>query len=321
MIVCRPSSPPPAPARQSAPSIVGRAMRDDFAVVSSHYNFAGFSAPRRNLHRWQRQMARDRVRTYGTELVLAGQTPQTAGWPGWRQIAVGPASVLSQKEALVNAAVCRLPRGIGMFAEVDADLQFDEADWIDRTIAMLQLHPCGQPFAEAVWTGHEGEVELVRASAAAAGFGTSPWLGHPGFSWAFRRDFFKAVDGWYDAAILGGADLLWSLSVLGGDIDPVAAAVRVGLGAEPDGYLAHHARVRECLGGHRPGHAEGRVWHEYHGSRSDRRYGQRPQIMEGLVPSRHLRHRADGVLEWTPKAPAEMRERVAGYFASRKEDA
>lgn len=294
-------------------------MRDDFAVVSSHYNFAGFASPRRNLHRFLRQMAKDGIPTYGVELHLAGQTPQTTGHPGWRQVEVGPDSVLSQKEALVNAAVRSMPDGIERFAEVDADLWFDNPRWVDDTLEMLERHPCGQPFGEAVWTGRDGEVELVRASAAAAGLGLDPWLGHPGFSWAFRRQFFETVGGWYDRAILGGADLLWAAAAIGG-ATPGEVAQRVGIGADPSGYLAYYDLVVSTLGESRPGFTEGRVWHEFHGSRSDRRYGQRPRIMEGMDPGRHLRLRPDGVLEWTADAPAELRRRVAGYFATRKED-
>ena len=307
----------PIHAPRAAP-IVGRAFRDDIAVVSSHYNFANFRAPRRNLHRWQRQMTRDRLRTFGIELYQKGQTPQTTGWAGWRQILVGPASVVWQKEALINAAVRDLPAAVKNFVEVDADLMFDDPNWAGATLDMLKRHPCGQPFASAVWTGSEGEIELERPSACAGGFKLNPWAGHPGFSWAFRREFFESVGGWYDFGILGGADLLWANAALGGD-DPADAARRIGLGDDP-AYAVYHANVRRALGNTTPGFAPGIVFHEYHGSRHDRGYNERAETLKHLDPSKHLRHRPDGPLEWTKAAPRALRERVAAYFASRKED-
>jgi hypothetical protein len=264
-------------------------------------------------------MLRDGIPTFGVELLLKGQPAQTAGHPGWRQVPVGPESILWQKEALVNEAARTLPDKFTRFAEVDADLWFESASWVEDTLSMLDRHPCGQPFEVAAWTGPVGEVELERPSASAAGLGVSPWLGHPGFSWAFRRDFFEAVGGFYDLPILGGADLLWGRAVIGGPAPVAEVLRRVGLSVD-EGYMDFFSRAQRAMEGHTVGTTPGRVWHEYHGTRQARGYSERAKILENFIPTLHVERAASGQLTWTDAAPEELRSRIAAYFETRKED-
>lgn len=289
------------------------------AVVTSHYNFSGFSAPRRNLHRFLRQMGRDGIPVYGTELFLKGQQPQTKGVPGWRQHRVTSAAILWQKERLVNLAVERLPREFEFVAEVDADLWFDRPRWAEGVVEMLESHPLGQPFERAVWTGPEGEAETERQSAAKAGFRMEPWLGHTGFSWAFRRDFFEAVGGFFDLALLGGGDLLWSSAALNETVDYAGLVKRTGLGSDAC-FRPWVENFKHALGGDRPGHVAGSVWHEYHGSRKNRRYNERAEILRDFDPLSDVERHPNGWLQWSATADRGMMQRVANYFAGRRED-
>lgn len=317
------------------PSIVGlsKPLRDDFAVVSSHYNFVGYEAPKRNLRRFIRQMERDGVMVYGTEIFLQGHHPTTTEFPGWVQIQVDEDSIMFQKEALVNATINRLTDNYQMLAEVDADIWFDRPDWPDLTMDMLVDTPVGQPFSQAAWTGREGNIILVRDSATKVGFSTNPWLGHSGFTWAMTRDFFNSTGGFYDKAILGGSDLLWS-SVICGTLTPKdsaaglldttesdsSAARHVGLGHRWEHWADHANRIRQSLGSRRPGWISANIWHEYHGSRKKRYYTQRRARLEGFDPATHVELTEDGVLRWTESAPEDLKRRVSEYFALREED-
>ena len=56
----------------------------DICVVTTHFNFANFKAPVRNLFRFVAQCKKDKIPCYGIELYL--NEPETKGLDNWIQI-------------------------------------------------------------------------------------------------------------------------------------------------------------------------------------------------------------------------------------------
>jgi hypothetical protein len=286
--------------------------RDGLAVVTCHYNFAGFDAPVRNLLRFLRQMDSQGVPVYGLEMVLEGETSLMAGMPRWSVVEIDDRHRLWQKEAAMNAVVATLPPSVRAVALVDADLHFEELDW-----GSLAMAPALQPFSEAVWTDQRGLVELVRRDAATGGL-DAVWATHPGFAWVIRRDFWTRGPGLYPWCVTGSGDAVLAAGLLGEDAPGHGAQAA---GPRNLGLLQEWLdAARLWMDGARPGNLPGRIWHEWHGSRADRRYVERHSINAQIDAGKHLELDESGLLRWTAAAPKAVRKKVAAYFSQRKED-
>lgn len=305
--VLSPTAPPEAP----------------LAVIACHFNWAGFERPRQNLRRFLREMDRDGIPVYGVEMVLPDQTPVLSANPRWRVIEADPRRhVLFQKEAALNLAATLVPAGVSCLAAVDADLRFERRDWVELSLAALEQVPVIQPFREAVWTDREGGVELRREAAARRGL-PADWSAHPGFAWVFRRDFFTSGPGLYPWCVTGAGDVVLAAGLIGLDNTELPRGGILGIGKKnlDNGIASDWFRAAlDWMGGARPGWIEGQVWHEWHGSRQDRRYLERHRLMERVEVGRHLRLGKDGLAAWTSRATEAMRAAGLEHFRERKED-
>jgi hypothetical protein len=84
--------------------------------------------------------------------------------------------------------------------------------------------------------------------------------------------------------------------------------------------LAWQERCRKQMRG-KIGYVNNLLLHYWHGSRKDRGYGTRWQILvdHQFDPAVDLRTDAQGLLELTDGKPA-LRDAIRGYFSSRNED-
>jgi hypothetical protein len=72
----------------------------------------------------------------------------------------------------------------------------------------------------------------------------------------------------------------------------------------------------------RLGYVPGVIRHYFHGSKKNRRYNDRWQILlkHNYQPTIHITHDEDGILIPTQTCPKEMLEQILEYFAERNED-
>jgi hypothetical protein len=142
--------------------------------------------------------------------------------------------------------------------------------------------------------------------------------GHPGFAWAFRREFFREHGGLYPYCVCGHGDIVNSTGFYGLQLRDI----QKGFGSDPDALWHWEAWRDTVLNWTRRqvGSVTGTVYHEWHGSRDDRAYAQRIQMIEGLKPDRDLEFDGSGLLRWTDDADPALMISVAEYFKSRNED-
>lgn len=289
------------------------------AVVTCHFNWAGFNSPVRNLRRFMRQMEADGVSVYGIELYLHGTNPQMSGASSnWRSIAVNERNMMFQKEVLIDKAVRELiPRGFDYIAAIDADVEFTNRNWVSESIAELQNFKIIQPFERCFWTDERGRLEKMREACTKVGL-DSTWRGHPGFAWAMRRDFFNLV-GMYPFGVLGSGDTVTASAILGQSIfGPTVAGV--GTAQNTNGVIEGFMKKMFAYNGGRCGWIKGDLIHEWHGNYKNRRYSDRAPMAEPLDVHRDLFMNPQGILEWTASAPASIVNNVKEYFDLRKED-
>lgn len=317
----RSADPASSGSRQDDRALFPRAhTRGRIAVVACHFNWGDYRRPALNLLRFLRQMDRDGIPVYGIEAVKPGGRPLLEENRRWQTVQVTRRGILWQKEALLNAAAKLVPRHIPFIAAIDPDVWFDNPDWVNDSAAMLNDHPVIQPFETAVWTDESGESELARHSAASQGL-DERWNGHPGFAWVFRRDFFDRV-GFYPFSASGAGDTVLASSLMGlwrrGFSTPRMSVGKLNL--ESGVFREWDRRCRDWLNGKKPGSIAGTLWHEWHGTRQNRKYQDRHKLIENMDVLRDLRIRDEGWLEWTEQADRRMVVGLSNYFQHRKED-
>lgn len=290
----------------------------ELAVITAHFNWSGYRRPVANLLRFLREMDYCGIPVYGMELYRSGTEPLMARNHRWLCLEVGPDQILWQKEPMLNRIVREIPRHIRAIAAVDADIHFSNPRWAELSVRALETTPAIQPFSEAVWGDERGRAELVRVCSARHGLSTA-WNTHPGFAWAFRREFFDAV-GFYPWSVTGAGDTVTATGLLGierfSSTDKAIGDLNLANGVA-DEWIA---RAQDFMGGKSAGWIDGQVWHEWHGTRRDRQYVHRHVIMDQIDAREHVRLNADGILEWTDQAPKDARAALAHYFDTRRED-
>lgn len=297
-----------------------KANKHPVAVLCTHFNFAGFSEPRRNLMRFLLQCRSLGITVYGIEICLQGTLPVTAGIPGWWVEYVTERGILWQKEAAINELARRVPDHCQILAWVDTDLWFEHSSWPQELLKAIE---CGahvvQLFKQAHWMERGGEVRLTRPGIVAA---NGDREGHPGFAWAARRDFWTTGGGLYDLSLAGSGDWIAAAAFLGVPLETYSHTMLTALGhqqkASRENYATWLRRVQKWSVG-QPGYIETNVWHEWHGDRGTRQYVGRRELMKSFDPA-YIKKTHGGMLEWSDDAPAQICEKISSYFMSRKED-
>lgn len=219
-----------------------------------------------------------------------------------------------QKERLINIAIERSTAD--KVAWVDADLIFNNPNWIDQANEKLDSVNIVQLFAYHEMLGKDGKPDDF-----APGYvyhqGTNLKVPHarPGGAWAARREVFP--DGLPDDHILGSADALlvyamygiWNGYLLG----------KMSPGWRRD-FLLRGLGDNQRIAG-KIDYVDGIVRHLYHGHRANRQYVERMSILTDnhYNPSDDIEIDNNGLWSWCTNKP-KLHEAVRQYFHDRKED-
>ena len=240
------------------------------------------------------------------------------------------ASVLWQKERLLNLVLDRLPPSCRKIAWIDADVLFENPAWHIDCSQLLDRYNVAQLFDTAVWLprGHaeyRGEGQswpsfcckyLAKPECLGQG-----WLqhGHTGFAWAARRETLESC-GFFDLCLTGSADHLMSHGFVG-DVRSRCIEALIGLDTPLHRHYVSWARRAYRASGAKLGFLPGRVLHLWHGDFDGRNYHQHSQEFRSLHfnPSTDVRLASNGCWEWTGANPAVQRW-ASALFADRKED-
>ena len=281
-----------------------------FGVVACHFNPAGFQRPVKNYYRFRNQIG---VPVRVVELSFNGRFID----PDAIQILGDPQkSAVWQKERLINIALDSLPDNVDRVAWLDADILFQNENWLNDTIEALDRFQVVQMFETAHDLDATGKI-INSTPSVGWGFdrGVSDYL-HSGFGWAARRDVVQ--NGLFDVDIFGNADALIADSFTGrfdSFVFTETTPPRLRLSALKWGADAFRAVLGNV------GHVPGDLLHLYHGQLKNRQYIERSKIgfENDFDPETDIQINDDGVLEWTDANPA-LKTEFENYFARRKED-
>jgi len=246
-------------------------------------------------------------------------------------------SVLWQKERLLNIALGHLDAGCRKVAWLDADVLFENADWVVETDRLLDEYPVVQPFhiAYLLPKGHTSPEK---------GYGYGPkegqWMygmayvmsrindrrralkryedsGHCGLAWAARRDLLER-HGFYDRRIDGGGDLSMSHAMYE-NIDTWKHSHWEG-DSLSQALLDDIVRWGRAFGSDvqgKVGYVPGSVLHLWHGNWADRQYGARARWLAqyGFDPATDIAEDEAGCWRWASEKP-ELHRRYEALFAA-----
>jgi len=230
---------------------------------------------------------------------------------------------LWHKENMINIGVKKLlPPEWKAFAWIDADIEFDSPTWALDTLKVLNGYKdIVQLFSHAVDMDNRGYTLNTFSS---FGYNYEMWkkyissgldYWHPGFAWACTRKAYEKMQGIYDVSILGSGDQNMCFSFI------FNASKSLNKNVHPD-YLKSLEEFQQRSSNLRLGYIPGVIRHFYHGSKKNRKYNERWQILvkHQYSPKKHITRNEDGLLVPTPECPPELLNDIMHYFCERNED-
>lgn len=227
------------------------------------------------------------------------------------------------KENMINLGVkYLLPKDYKAFAWIDADVEFENNTWAMDTLKILNgSKDIVQLFSHCVDLSNNNTnlnifnsfgYSLCNNKAYSSKSGDY-W--HPGYAWAITRKAYEKIGGLYDKGVLGSGDQIIALSL----INKVMYAMNVDYSDDYIHSMMEYQRKARLL---RLGYIPGVIKHYWHGTKQNRGYTNRWQILikHKYSPKDHLQYDSVGLLVPTQDFNEEFKNDIMNYFASRKED-
>jgi hypothetical protein len=217
------------------------------------------------------------------------------------------------KENLVDVIEPQLPAVYNKICMLDADIFFGKPDWYTQTSRLLDTCDICQPFTAAIWMHPDYTEYRRRTHCLGSSLPVIDWLReHPGFVWAFRRDWYKTFTYRHIPICTTGGDTILHDLVKGRQMSVYKY------------YKKYYNTVGQSV---RYDWLEGDIYHLNHGSYDKRMYPNYVEdvrkLLDGFgypMPSDAVYHRDDGILEWKDNCRQAINEFNTAYFLSREED-
>jgi hypothetical protein len=264
-----------------------------------------------------------------------GERPLECAEPGHpRHIIFRTDQELWHKEAMINAAVARLPHDWKYCAWVDADVTFVNPDWVHETMQQLQHYKIVQMFTHAIDLGPNGEPidnfeswgysyllgntrggpPKIGGVHRAGGYHGKYW--HPGFGWAYRREAWNTLGGMLDINIIGGADHQMAYGLIGRIAETIPNHAHPNYVESIKNWGRHASLLKKDVGA-----VPNTLLHHWHGRKVSRGYHDRWKIIttNKFDPLIDIRHDWQGMWSLSGNKP-KMRDELRAYFRQRNED-
>ena len=295
----------------------------DTAVLIAFYNPAGFRRIVNNLLYVVKCMKDKNIPCFIIECVFNNRPQEIAE----ADMVVHSNSYLFYKEQLINKLETIIPEKYTKLVALDADVIFDSPDWLDQVSASLEQYDIVQPFVKACWLTEDNSRIYSCKNSYGYAFKNKIALTrnnlhsfHTGFAWAFRRDIFRKLGGFYSYAILGGGDMFFMFNFYGKTIPDfwMRQYNKGGTTLCTRRWGEYNERFREV----NPslGYTNISVVHLFHGLNKNRKYSSRYDILNSV---HHMEWdelftiNEDGLTEF--KNPR-LQKLTLRYFKERNED-
>lgn len=265
----------------------------------------------------------ENVNIYVVELIYNGQEFVVTDSNNKNHLQLKTDTPLWHKENMINLGVkYLLPKDYKAFAWIDTDIEFENNYWALDTLKILNgTKDVVQLFSHCVDMNNDyTNLNLFN------GFGYSfnkkkkysnknsdYW--HPGYAWAITRKAYEKIGGIYEVGVLGSGDNIMALSF----INKTEYNINQKYNVDYKNSIIEYQKKAKYL---RLGYTPGVIRHHYHGSKKNRKYMERCQLLikHNFSPKEHLTYDEKGIMIPSEKFNNEFKEDIMKYFRERKED-
>jgi hypothetical protein len=293
----------------------------DTAVLLAFYNPVPFKRILRNMLYIIQCLKEKNIPYFVIECVFKHAEPQIPH----ATLVVRSNSYMFYKEQLLNKLEKVVPEKYTKLVCMDGDIMFDTPDWVDQVSVSLDKHDIIQPFAQACWLTPDNTKIRSKKPSYAVGIvedrlksPRSIHLFHPGFAWAFKRDVFHKIGGFFDRAVVGNGDMLFVFNFFKDAVPDFWIRDVLQTKFILDTWPAYHAKIKEV--NPKIGFLTNKALHLFHGVRQNRQYTTRYKSVSHMLTGtwdEQIIVNADGLFEF--KNP-ELSNGVLEYFKRRNED-
>jgi hypothetical protein len=234
---------------------------------------------------------------------------------------------LWHKENMINLGVKHLlPDDWKSFAWIDADIEFLDDDWANKTLKLLTKYDVVQLFSECHLLNYNNNVYSIKKSflydytnnGCKIDFKKPKTDWHPGFGCAITRKTYENINGFFDRTIIGGGDTVILFAIF--KITNIY-----------NDTLQHSKYFRESISNYQNNIINNNfnitflpviIRHYWHGQLKNRKYVERTQILKNnnFNPETYLTYNADGVIIPTKECSQKLLNDIMTYFIERDED-
>lgn len=307
--------------------------------IATYFNPSGYESRHNNYLKFRRKCHAQGLPLITVEVVPeSGKAKLEVGRDAERLIHKTSSALIWHKERLLNIGLEALPDQCRYVAWLDADIVFEDDDWVERSIAELERHRVIQPFEKVIRlprgkspeqfpsylidsrirrgrrTGNYTPSFCARYSAGKPVSG-----GTTGYAWGARRSLIEK-HGFYDRCILGGADRELALAFAYRSDAVPHSELRIRSAKLRRHIASWRDAVYSDVGGD-ISFLKGTIYHLWHGDIEHRNYEKRQEILEqnDFDPENDIELDENGCWRFAPHAER-LRLDVADYLASRRED-
>jgi hypothetical protein len=230
---------------------------------------------------------------------------------------------LWHKENMINIGIRQLlPPDWKAVAWIDSDIDFENHSWAIDCLKILNgCRDIVQLFSHALDMDTQQEVMNIFNSFSFKYEREMPYnhkpnnYWHPGYAWACNRTAFERMGGLFDLGILGSGDHIMSFCFTHRGILSIISDFHPEY---KQAVLDYQQKVKSL----RLGYVPGVIRHFFHGSKINRKYIERNQILlkYSWRPSMVTRD-SNGLLQPKPVFfPVEFQSEIMNYFLQRNED-
>jgi len=221
-------------------------------------------------------------------------------------------SFMFHKERMCRILETKIPSKYKKLLFIDGDVLFTNDTWYSDISKLLDKHDVVQPFESSEWLDLTyTNVTLTRKTVLHMKEPVWNYNYHPGFGWAFRREWYRKV-GFFDWAISGSGDTLSSAGWLKKSFPKIFKSLPTSLKPAYSDFTSKPApRITY--------YKKGNIQHLYHGSKTNRQYVERHKIIDNEPDIQKLiKINKDGIYEWIDKD--KWNPLFLDYFQSRIDD-
>ena len=299
-------------------------IEENLHVVAVISNICLFKKRYQLMREFMRRMEfENNVILYVVELAYGNQPFAMTSNKNPRHLQIRTKDAIWHKENMINSGVRKLlPPDWKAFAWIDADIDFDNNCWALDTLKILNgSKDIVQIFSHAVDMDQNEETMNVYNSFAyqfSHGLQYShkfPNYWHPGYAWACTRQAYEKMGGLFELGILGASDHIMSFCLTNKGIQSVNDKYSDDF---KNKILSFEKRVKRL----RLGYVPVTIRHFFHGSKINRKYIERNEILlrYNYSPSIHISYDENGIMVPSKDFPKEFLDEIMQYFKQRNED-